>query len=815
MLPIRAAIRSLRRSPGFATVSILSLAVALGLVAAVFGLVDGIRNPRTATRDPHQLFHVYMKGGGAAETVTAADLIEVIATRMPTVHQVAFEHFSAGEAVFEKNIRFETRGSRVSTNWFSVRGVRPIAGRVFTEATADEDVVASVVISERIWKSVFDSESRLETLSLSIDDAAQTRRVQVIGVVPIELAAETGEDYWLSLPRDVPAFARTTRGVRPLVRLHAGATHDSLNADIRTAISHLTGLHGSGRVGFGFTAYPVARDPLVISSLEWLLIGAAIAVLVIASSNLANLVLARGVARQHDMALRLSLGARRSDIIRGVLAECVVLALAGAALGILATAWGFGVLRASMPERIPTGALVIAMSWRVIAMSSGAAMLSALVFGLLPALRLSDIQLSEHIKENSGTTTSRKRVKFPALVIGQVALSLAMLTGVALLLRASRDVRAVDFGFDPARLLQVSAHSRIRADTAESVRLALWSATETRLRQYPTVEAVAWRSHVDTKRSPGLTGERSGGAFRTRPLEGYDYVSPNYLRTIGIGISKGRDFAEHDALGEGAVIVDSATALKLWGSEDPIGKLVKFGQPDRISPWFRIIGVSRSMRSDLQRHAGEERPPQVYFVGKAAFSKPFSEPGIKPLRAFVPHRSFIVRAKAKDIAALRLEIPRTMRNILPARGTVGVYGFDDQRQQLLAQQRFFSRVMGTFGLLALALCAVGLFSVLSYSVSQRMREHGIRVALGASSKHIFLDVLHEGAVLVVAGTAIGGLATIWSNKLVDPYIGMLYHIDVRALVGAEFVLVAVAMLAMTRPALRATKSDPVEVLRSV
>jgi hypothetical protein len=229
-------------------------------------------------------------------------------------------------------------------------------------------------------------------------------------------------------------------------------------------------------------------------------------------------------------------------------------------------------------------------------------------------------------------------------------------------------VRAVNFGFDPSRLLSVSAYSRVRADTAESVRLALWAAAETRLRQYPTVEAVAWRSYVDTKRSPGLTGERSGNAFRTQPLEGYSYVSPNFLRTLGIGISQGRDFADHDALGDGAVIVDSATALKIWGSEDPIGKLVKFGQPDRISPWFRVIGVSRPMRSGLQRHDGEERAPQVYLVGKAAFSKPFDEPGIKPIRAFVPNRSFVVRAKAHDIAALRLEIPRTMRNVLPARG---------------------------------------------------------------------------------------------------------------------------------------------------
>jgi putative ABC transport system permease protein len=815
MLPIRAAVKSLRRSPGFATVSILSLAVALGLVAAVFGLVDGIRNPRTVTRDPEQLFSVYMRGTGASGTVTAADLIDVIETRMPTVNEVAFEQFGGGEAVFEKNIRLQTRGSRVSANWFAVRGVRPVAGRIFSTASADEDAVTSVVISERIWKSVFDSERRLERLSLSIEGAAETKRMQVIGVVPTELAAETGEDYWLSLPADVKAFARTTRGVQPLVRLHSGKTHDSLNVDIRNAVTYLTGVYGSDRMGFGYRAYPLLKDPLDISGLEWLLIGAAMAVLAIACSNLANLVLARGVARQHDMAVRLSLGARRSDIIRGVLAECVVIALAGAALGILAAAWGFGLLRVTMPERLPTGALVIALSWRVIVLSSGAAIVSALVFGLLPALRLSDIRLSEHIKENSGTTTSRKRVRFPALVIGQVALSLAMLTGVALLMRASQEVRAVDFGFDPARLLYVSAHSRIRADTAESARLALWSATETRLRQYPVVEAVAWQSYVSTKRSPGLTGARSGGAFRTRPFEGYSYVSPNYLRTIGIGISKGRDFADHDALGEGVVIIDSVSALKIWGSEDPIGKLVKFGQPDRISPWFRVIGVSRPVRSDLPRHAGEDRPSQVLFVGKAAFSKPFDEPGIKPLRPFIPHRGFVVRAKARDIAVLRLEIPRTMRNVLPARGTVRVSGFDDSRQELLAQQRFFSRVLGTFGLLALALCAVGLFSVLSYSVSQRMREHGIRVALGASSKHIFTDVLHEGAILVVAGTAVGGLATIWTNKLVDPYIGMLYHIDVRALVAAEFVLVAVAMLAMMRPALRATRTNPVEVLRAV
>jgi len=815
MLPLKDAIRSLRRSPGFATVSILSLALSLGLVAAVFGLIDGIRNPRTATRDPEQLFLVYMKGAGASGTVTMADHLDVIDRFVRSVDQMAYEMFSGGDVLIARDIRVAGRGGRVSASWFNVRGVRPIAGRAFSDATADEDAVASVVISERVWKTVFDGEPRLERLAVSIEGPTETRRLQVIGVMPIELAAETGEDYWLSLPRDIRAFAAMQRYLIAFVRLRPGATIDTLNSEFKATTEYLTRMHGTGRIAFMHSARPISRDPLRISDFEWLLVGAALAVLIIACSNLANLVLARGLARQRDMAVRLSLGARRSDIVKGVLAECLVIALAGAAVGILAAAWGFALLRANMPERIPTGALVIAMNWRVVALSSGAAVLSALFFGLLPALRLSDIALSDHMKENSGTTTSRRRGKFPALVIGQVALSLAMLTGVSLLLRASQAVRAIDFGFDPARLLSVSVRSRIRADTAESVRLALWSATETRLRAYPTVEAVAWQSWVDTKRSTGLTGARSGNAFRSRSLDGYSYVSPNYLRTIGVGISKGRDFEDHDALGEGAVILDSATALKIWGSEDPIGKLVKFGPEDRISPWFRVVGVSGPMRSGLPRHDGEAMDPGVYLVGKTAFSKPASEPGIRPIRPFVPHRAFVVRASARNIVALRTEIPRTMHDFLPARGTVSVGGFDDHRQQLLAQQRFLSRVFGTFGLLSLALCALGLYSVLSYTVSQRLREVGIRVALGATSRQIFLDVLHEGAILVIAGTAVGGLATIWTNRLVDPYIGMLYHIDVIALVVAEAALVGVALLSMMRPALRATKTDPVEVLRSV
>jgi predicted permease len=815
-LPLRTAIRSLRRSPGFATVSILSLALSLGLVASVFALVDGLRHPRTASRNPEQLFSIRMKGEGAAGRITPADHFDVVQRYIRSADQIAYSAFAGSELVISGEDRAFGRGERVSANYFDVRGVRPIAGRVFTEATADEDAVANIVISEIVWRTAFDAEPRLDRLTVSLESDAGSRRLQVIGVMPAALWNETYSHYWIALPRDVRAAVIGERGVSPILRLKEGATIDSLLADFKVATEYLTTVHGRGRIDFVYSAWPLKRDPLRVDEMSWLLVGAAIAVLLIACSNLANLVLSRGLVRQSELAVRLSLGATRRDIVKGVLAECVVVAIAGAALGIMAAAWGGSVLRANMPEWIPTGALVITTNWRVIAMSSGAAVVSALLFGLLPALKLSDIELSKYIKEHSGSTTGRRSGRFPFLVVGQVALSLAMLTGVSLLVRAAQVVDKLDYGFDPARVLSVQMGSRSRADTSQAARLALWSAAETRLRANPRIEAVAWSSSVSLNRGPNLTGERSGGAFRTRLLLAYTYASPNLLRTVGVKVIRGRDFEDHDAYGEGVVVLDSATALRIWGTEEPIGKLVKFAAEDRISPWLRVIGISRPVLSGVPRYPGEEIQPQVWMVGKTAFvSPPATERGRLALRSSIPSRSLVVRAKLKDVATLRTEIPRTVRDLLPARGYVSVFGWDDYRRQLIEQQKFLARVFGIFGLLSLALCALGLYSVLSYAVSQRMREVGIRVALGATSKRIFLDVLHDGAILVIAGTAIGGLATIWSNKLVDDYIGLLYHIDVWALVAAEFVLVSVAMLAMMRPALRATRTDPVEVLRAV
>ena len=801
MLPLRAAIKSLRRSPGFATVSILSLGLALGLVAAVFGMVDALRRPRTVSLDPERLFTIVYTGDGKAGQVTAGDHLDVLQRFVRSVESTAYTGQGFMANLVSGDLVAEGRGLLTSANYFAVRGVRPIAGRLFDPATADEDAAASVVISEQLWISLFHRQPRLEKLALRIESGLGTSRRQVIGVLPAEFFNETSTDVWQVMPSDVKAYATTNRGVYPIVRLRPNATIDSLIADFKVASEYMLQAHGRGRREFVYRTWPVMRDPLELQAMHWILVGAGLTVLIIACSNLANLILARGLTRRRDLAVRMSLGARRSDLVREVLAESVVLSLAGTVLGLVAATWGFDLLRGSLPDRNPvTFGLVLTMNWRVIAMSSGAAVLSALIFGILPALRLSDMRLSEAIKEASGSTTGRKHGRFSALVISQVALSLVLLTGVSLLLRASRITQALDLGFDARKLLYVSVNPpwRSAVDTTFAARTALAAATETRLRRFDEIQSVAWRAGGSLFKHPTFTGERSGGGFRSRFLRGYTIASPNLLRTIGIPIIRGRDFEDRDLFSEGVLVVDSVTALKVWGSDDPIGKLAKFGPEERIAPWYRVIGVSKTIRTSMPQHTGEDADPQIYLVSKDS----------------VASRFFVVRAPEKAIPELRTEIAATMRDIVPPRGSIAVSGFDDARQQMIREQLFLSRVFGAFGVMSLLLCALGMYSVLSYAVTQRMREVGIRLALGATTKRIFLDVLHDGAILVVAGTAVGGFATIWTNKVVDPFIGLLYHIDAIALVMAEAVLVTVALLAMIRPAARATKSDPVEVLRA-
>lgn len=792
------ALRALRRSPTFTTVAIGSLALALGLVSAVFGFIEAFRNPRSASHRPEQLYRLAFSGDGAAGQVTTPDHFAAL-QQLRTVTGIAYHRSFDGMAVAGTRIEHVV-GGRVSADFFALLGVRPRVGRLFSQADDRSGGATGVVIDERLWARLFDGRGPLDELALTIDGA----RYDVIGVVPQALSGEIHESVWLLDP--APATRDLSRAggwSRPLVRLRDGETRESLTGDLQRVAEWMTAAHGEGRRPFQYRAYAVKREPLELSQLHWLLLVAALSVLLMACANLANLVLARGLSRQRDLAVRLSLGARRRDIVAEVLAECVLVALAGAALGVMAAAWAVDLAKSQLPETIPfVGRIVVEMNWRVVGMSTLAASVAAALFGVLPALRLSDIDLADRMKSSSGSSTPRSRGRYSALVIGQVALALTLLTGAGLLGRASHRLAAFDFGFDAERLLRVSASpGRRGVDTARVA--AVLSAIESRLAAMPRVQSVAW--HHPRSSMGSAIGERPDGSLHSAVLRGYEVVSPNYLRTLGLSVVRGRDFEPRDALGNGAAIIDEEAARLVWGPDDPLGRLIKLDPASDTGPWLRVVGVAKRLPADPRTQ--EAPPPLIWSTG------PLLDPRAPAPNATLS-RWFVVRVNPADQVPLMVEIQRMLRDVVPAEWPRGVAPWNENFRELQRTQSFLTGLFAGFGVVALLLCAIGLYSVLSFAVSQRLREYGIRIAIGATRRDIFRTVLRDGAVLVLAGTALGGFASIWSNKLVDRYILMFYHIDAVALVLAETILVLVALAAVSAPARRATRSDPVAILRA-
>jgi predicted permease len=787
-------VRSLRRSPAFTAVAVVSLALALGLVTAVFSVIDAVRHPVSAFRDPERLFQIVGRGDGATGRVTGGDRLRALEAHLSSALSVAHAGYGSYGVASTGSRYFALDVTRVSANFFDVGGVRPFLGRFFTDATLDEDVGGAAIISHRIWRQVFGGERDLAQLRFTLD----SRTYQVVGVAPPVLGNEYVASAWLPLPRNA-IDAPSGRHVWSIVRLRDGVDLVALRRDLRAAADHLTSVHGTGRWEFRFGLHPIKADPMELSELHWVLIAAAAAVLLIACANLANLVLARGLARQRDVAVRLSLGARRRDVVREILLECGVLALCGAAFGVLAGSGALDVVSSRLPDRVPyLGALIPQWSWRVVALTTGAALASAAIFGILPALRLSDSRLALRLHDNAGTTTGRTHGRYSALVVGQVALALLLLTGASLFMRASQRIRDVDLGFDPRPLTRLTIGRDRQGDTTAATLRGFHETVRSRLGALPYVESVAWVAGVPTDGNV-VTGEIAAGRTRAQRLGAYSVVSDTYFGTTRIPIVAGRALGASDRLGDGAAVVDEALARRLWKYDDPIGRMIKTGDVHSPQAWLRVVGVARTLRGSANE-LPEDAPGALYVASR-------EEPG---------SRSYVVRSQPIRQTQLALAVERTMRDLLPPRQGFRVAAWTEGQQELLRTQTFLSRLFGGFAVVALVLCALGLYSVLAYAVSQRRREYGIRLAIGARRADVFRTVLRDGAVLVLAGTALGGFLTTWTNKLVDRYIPVdMYHVDPVALVVAEAALVVIALCASAAPAWRATRANPVDVLRAV
>ncbi|MBI4420532.1 MAG: FtsX-like permease family protein [Gemmatimonadetes bacterium] len=539
-------------------------------------------------------------------------------------------------------------------------------------------------------------------------------------------------------------------------------------------------------------------DPYDLSNFHLAMAASALAVLLIACANLANLMLARGVARRGELSLRLAIGASRGALVRQLLAEALLLAAAGGALGVFAAAWGVSIAGSEWP-RLPFLALRAPhLSWRIFAFGVLATGATVVLFGLFPALRASRVNVAEPLKESGSTTTGRVR-HYSWLAITQVALALMLLMSATVLAKSAYRIATTIFGYEPRGLLQAIVNLRQQQfANGEAVQARFDHLLET-VRGVEGVRVAATSAGARTDGGVAIS-DYEGDSLSLISLFGYRQVSPDYFRALGTTVLAGRDFTAGDREAGGAAIVNEAAAQALWPNQSPVGRLIKLGHPRSPVPWVRVVGMAQNARYGTFDIIEPHLPPrpEVYLV-----------PALDSARG----RSIVFRAEG-DSARVALNVARAIQAAASLRSPPFVFPMLINLAYYTNSLRFATRLFTFLGLCGMGLAAVGLYGVLAYAVSRRTREFGVRLALGARAEDLFRMVFHDGAVMFLAGTAIGAFVAMGASTLVESLLFGVPPTDAASLVISELVLLGAALLACLGPALRAMRADPVEILRA-
>jgi predicted permease len=789
MTNLRYIVRSLKRSPGFAIVAVLSLGVSLGLASTTFAILDAVVHPHVPYRDADRLFNVTQAGDGSGHNVTWFDKYVEFRDHARVHQEIALSGFGLwGSVQGGGNTLGRVSVHSVTANYFDLLGVIPARGRLFRTGQDYAEEQRSAVVTESLWRKLF-GQREFDAPTMTIGDGTY----QVIGIVPP--GTPPWVDAWILLPPSVAERPGAYRWLWPVVRLKPGITVEQANATLSLAAERLRQRYGTGDTEFAYRLRSVIPDPLRFKRFHAAMAGAAVAVLLIACGNLVNLMLARGTSRRRDVALQLALGASRSAAVLQVLAEVAVLAVAGGLLGALLSVWGVEILVHRLPPEVElVGSFVPHLSWRVFAFGLTATVLSMALSSLLPALAAARVSPAEPLQDSAGTTTGRTRRAYNPLVIAAVAGSITLLMGAGLLFKAARRVGGYDFGFEPRGLMTGSLWLPRDQREAESADATVHRLLD-RLEVIDGVQSAAWTSMV----VPEDAGVTSDFGRRLLNLHFYSTVSSGFLQTLGIPVVAGRDFSASDAGGGGVVIVDQDAARRLWPGVDPVGRMIKLGGHDAPEEWYPVVGVARA--ASLHFESDPDLPP---------------EPNVFLLPNSYAGRSmqFVIRVR-HDEARAALELRRVLRDAVPGSGSPYINSWLRGFEQFVNAREFMAGLFAVFGLFALGLCSIGLYGVLSYAVSRRVREFGVRIALGAKPGDVLRLVLREGSVMILAGTAIGGIVAMWFAQLLGYWLYDVNPTDAASLVTAELILIAVSLIACAVPGIRASRADPVEVLRAI
>lgn len=798
---LRYALRALTHSPGFTAIAVLSLALGIGVNSAIFTMVSATTFPDLPYRAPDRLVDAHERSPDLCAGCG-------VGTSYPTFRdwRASLTSFSAMGAYHETAVPVSSgpepelvSGAYVSANVFPLLGISPVIGRGFGEDDDRSGASRVALLGYNTWARLFGSDTNAIGRTIRIAGEPTT----VIGVMPSGFEFPEFADIWLPIAPFADTLPRSDRSIGVVARLKDGVSLENAREEIVRVTSGIATANPEAMRNWSGGLTTLREDLVSDSGPPFvILLGASALVLLIACANLANLMLARANRRVREVAVRSALGASARELVRQLLTESVLLAGAGAVLGMLLALWSVDIARQFLPSEVPFW-IQFDVDWRVLTFTAVLAVATGIGVGLVPAHRASRVQVHDVLKDAGRSTTVGRRQSFlrGTLVVAEIALSLVLLAGAGLLIKTFiRASGTRDLGYDPRGVLQASAELAGRR-YAEPQQVVL---VTTELLQRIAASGLAETAAVSYTQFLGtfvgaegrMTLEGGSRAVPDAVVPRFAYfVTPGYFETLRVPFVRGRRFLESDGPGApGVVVVNEAAAEALWPGQEPLGRQLKLGAPNEDKPWLTVVGV---VRNAMGNPLSSRRAAFVY--------APFAQ---QPGRSVTLH----VRTRgepASFVPTLRRIAAQIDRDV----PLTGVRPMTELISDMISPLRFMMRLLAGLAGLALLLAAMGIYGVLSYTVAQRAHEIGIRSALGAGARRTVQLVLRQGAVMAAIGVGLGLLGALATTRVLRAILFGASATDPFVLGGVAAVLLLVALCASILPVLRATRVDPADTLR--
>ena len=790
---VRYALRSFLRAPGFTLVALITLALGIGGTTAIFSIVDGVVLRPLPYNDPDRIVRlVRTNSRGDDNSFSGPDYRDL--KKAATYLSAVAGYRSDIIDLTGRTEPVRVAGMETTAGFFDVFDVPPLLGRTYHEAT-DKPGAAIAVIGEAVWRQQFGSDASVVGSVVRLNN----KPTEIVGVVPERLRHPSKVDVWVLAPADVPTSplgpgggeSRNVQYFTAVARIAGDRSLTEARGQLQTVAATIAAQNAPEDSDYVLDAQPLAANMVQdVRTALLVVLGAVGFVLLIACANVAGLLIARGAARRREIAVRTALGAGRGRLIAQLLTESLVLAVAGGVAGIVVANWALQLLIGAAPENLPRLADVT-LDWRVASFAFAATLVVGVLFGLAPSLSASNPELNLDLKDGGRTGTSRTGAR-NVMVVAQVALALVLLIGAGLMLTSFARLRAVDPGFRTTELVNVELMVPL-ARYDEKAQVRFYSSMLERLRANPLTAQSALmfpRPFGGGNAQAGLqiVGQAPKPRDERISVE-LNSVSPGYLQTVGIRLLQGRDFAETDGPGSPLVALISESVVKEFGGKNPIGEQIDLGSG------ATIVGIV----SDARRRSLDQPPrPAVY---------------LQYTRFMLPYFGAVIRTD-KGAAAVTPVVKSIVAELDPDLPIGEVHTIEEIIDSSTGEPRFRSYLIAGFALLALLLAAVGVYGLISFTVTQRVPEIGVRLALGASPRQVFTQVIGQGLRLAAIGIGLGLVAAAAATTFVQ---GLLFNTSATeplVYVSLSVVLLAIAVLACYVPARRAMRVDPMTALRS-